>query len=88
MEYGALTLGMADELFCHLQTTLAEHSLSFSPVSTVQEANRQLNEKSFHLVIVDLDYLRSIGNTGGLESIRHSSIRVKTNINIPHFSVC
>lgn len=73
MKYGTLTLGMADELLCHLQTTLAEHSLSFSPVSTVQEASRQLNEKSFHLLIVDLEYLRSIGHTGWLESIRHVS---------------
>lgn len=73
MEYGALTLGMADELLCHLQTTLAEYSLSFSPVSTVQEASRQLSKKVFHLIIVDLDYLRDIGHTGWLESIRHIS---------------
>lgn len=73
MKYGTLTLGMADELLCHLQTTLGEHSLSFSPVFTVQEASRQLNEKSFHLLIVDLEYLRSIGHIGWLESIRHVS---------------
>ncbi len=39
----------------------------------MQEANRQLSQKAYHLLITDLEYLRSVGHTGWLESIRHVS---------------
>lgn len=73
MKYVALTVGMTDDLLRQLQNQLATHDLCVESAPTVQEASRQLNEKSFHLVIVDLDYLRGIGHTGWLKSIRHVS---------------
>lgn len=70
MEYGALAVGMADELLSHLQIQFAPHDLRFDAVPTVQAANRQLSEKAFHLLIADLEYLRSIGQTTWLEGVR------------------
>lgn len=70
VEYGALALGMADELLSHLQTQFAPHDLRFEAVPTVQEANRRLSEKAFHLLIADLEYLRSIGQSTWLEYVR------------------
>lgn len=70
MEYEALTVGMADELLSHLQNRFASHDLCFHTVPTVQEANRQLSQKMFHLLIADLEYLRSVGQAAWLDSIR------------------
>lgn len=70
MGYGALTVGMADGLLSHLQDRFAPDDLCFYAVPTVQEANRQLSKKMFHLLIADLDYLRSIGQAAWLESVR------------------
>ena len=70
MEHGALAVGMTDELLSHLQIQFASHDLRFEAVLTIQEANRQLNEKAFHLLIVDLEYLRRIGQISWLKGIR------------------
>lgn len=70
MEYGALAVGMADELLLHLQGQFAPNNLYFEAVPTVQEASRQLSKKAFHLLIADLEYLRSIGQTTWLEGVR------------------
>lgn len=73
MKYGALAVGLTDNLLYCLQTRLASYGLQFEPVPTVQEANRKLSRNSYHLLIADLDYLRSIGQTGWLEGIRRIS---------------
>jgi len=73
MEYGALAVGKANKLLLQLQDLFAPHNLHFEVVPTVQEASRQLNEKTFHLLIADLEYLRSIGQAAWLEGIRRIS---------------
>lgn len=70
MGYGALTVGMADGLLSHLQDRFASHDLYFQAVPTVQEASRQLSKKMFHLLIADLEYLRSIEQIAWLGSVR------------------
>lgn len=70
MEYGALAIGTADELLSHLQSQFAPHNLHFEAAPTVQEASRKLSEKAFHLLIADLEYLRSIGQRTWLEWVR------------------
>ena len=70
MGYGALTVGMTDELLLYLQDRFASHDLYFHAVPTVQEANRQLSTKMFHLLIANLEYLRSVCQTTWLESVR------------------
>ncbi len=59
MEYSALAIGLTDELFFSLQS-LTSHNLRFTPSLTVQDASRLLIQQVFHLLIVDLKYLRSI----------------------------
>lgn len=73
MEYNALTIGLADDLLADLQMRLDQHSLHFSITTTVREGDRLLHSQIFHLLIVDLEYLRSIRQTGWLAEIRRIS---------------
>lgn len=73
MDYIALAVGLADNLLRCLQSKLAPHGLYFESAPTVQEANRQLSRKKFYLLIVDLEYLRSIGQASWLECVRNIS---------------
>ena len=73
MAYNALTMGVPDELFTALQSLTAQHELALTASFAVQEAGRLLNQRVFHLLIVDLDYLRSIGQIEWLINIRRIS---------------
>lgn len=73
MAYNALTMGLPDELFTALQSLTAQHDLALTTSFTVQEAGRLLGQQAFHLLIVDLDYLRSIGQIEWLVNIRRIS---------------
>ncbi len=69
MEYSALTIGLTDELFSNIQTLLTSN-LRFTPSLTVQDASRLLIQQVFHLLVVDLEYLRSILQVDWLPSVR------------------
>ncbi len=69
MEYSALAIGLTDKLFSSLQS-LTSHNLRFTPSLTVQDASRLLIQQVFHLLIVDLKYLRSIQQIEWLASVR------------------
>ena len=71
--YHALTIGIADDLLADLQTFFVNHKLHIIPVATIQAAGQLLSEKTFHLLIVDLEYLRNIKQTHWISSIRHTS---------------
>ncbi len=73
MEYRALTLGLADALFSGIQPLLTANHVRLTPSLTVRDAGRLLTQEEFHLLIVDLDYLRSIGQTEWLAGIRRIS---------------
>ena len=73
MAYNALTIGLPDELFTALQSLTAQHNLMLTASFTVQEAGRLLGQQAFHLLIVDLDYLRSIRQIEWLINIRRIS---------------
>lgn len=73
MAYNALTMGLPDELFTALQSLTAQHDLALNVSFTVQEAGRLLGQQAFHLLIVDLDYLRSIRQIEWLINIRRIS---------------
>lgn len=70
MKYSALTIGLSDELFSSIQTLLASSYLHFTPSLTVQDASRLLIQRVFHLLVVDLEYLRSIQQINWLPSVR------------------
>ena len=73
MAYNALTIGLPDELFMALQPLIAQHDLTLTMSFSVQEAERLLGQQAFHLLIVDLDYLRSISQIEWLINIRRIS---------------
>lgn len=70
MTYSALTIGLADDLLMDLQIRVSWYDLSCTICATVQEAGRLLNSQIFHLLIVDLEYLRSIQQIEWLGEIR------------------
>lgn len=73
MDYQALTIGLSDTLLAELECRLAQYGLHFTASTTIQEASRILSEQSFHLLIVDLEYLRNLKQTEWLASVRHIS---------------
>ena len=64
---------MSDELFSSLKTQLAKYRLHFTVATTVAEANQLLHEKTYHLLLVDLEYLRNVQQTDWLSSVRRIS---------------
>lgn len=73
MEYTALTLGLTDELFAGIQSLLVAYKLRLLPTLTVNDASRLLNSQIFHLLIINLEYLRSIQQMDWLIGIRRIS---------------
>lgn len=73
MNYHVLAIGIDNDLFSHLQTTFSPYGFRFSDVLSVHEVERFLEEKTLHLLIVDLDYLRSIQQNDWLAGIRRIS---------------
>lgn len=70
MEYRALTVGLTDELFSSIQAMLTSRNLRLTPSLTVQDAEHMLDQQTSHLLIVDLEYLRRIGQYDWLTRIR------------------
>lgn len=70
MEYRALTIGLTDGLFSGIQAALASTNLRLTPSLTVRDAGHMLDQQLIHLLIVDLEYLRSIGQADWLAGIR------------------
>lgn len=73
MEYRALTIGLPDELFTGIQALLTIHKLELMPTLTVNDASQLLSEQIFHILIVNLEYLRSIHQIEWLAGIRRIS---------------
>jgi len=75
MEYNVLAIGLSDELMAGLKSLMFQHQrgLRFAESFTVQEASRLLDYRAFHLLIIDLDYLRRVKQSDWLTEIRRSS---------------
>lgn len=73
MGYGALAVNIADDLSQYLKTELAVRDLCVESVPTIQKATHILSQKAFHLLMVDLDYLRKAGQVGWLGRVRRIS---------------
>ena len=68
-----MTIGLTDELFSGIQPLLIASNVRLTPSLTVRDAGHLLTQEAFHLLIVDLEYLRSIGQTEWLFGIRRIS---------------
>lgn len=73
MGYSALAVGLADELLIQLASQLTVYDLSLESTPIMQEANRRLSQRAFHLLITNLDQLRNISQVGWLGIIRRNS---------------
>lgn len=73
MEYSVLTIGITNELFSNLRTLVTQYKLRFTMSSTIQSADQLLRSQMFHLLIVDLDYLRNVQQFYWLSEIRRNS---------------
>lgn len=73
MEHRALTIGLPDNLFSSIQTELRSCDLRLTSSPTVRDASRLLDRQLFHLLILDLEYLQSIGQVPWISDIRRTS---------------
>ena len=71
--YQALAIGLPDSLIISLQTLMTQYHLRFTVASTLQSASRLLSKTEFHLLIINMDYLRNIQQVNWLSSLRHIS---------------
>lgn len=71
--YNVLTMGRSEKVIVTLQNLMIQYNFGFTAPSTIREAKRLLAQKVFHLLIVDLEYPRSIRQTGWLADIRRIS---------------
>ena len=71
MKYHVLSFGLTDEVFTSIRTVLTSSNISLTPSLTVRDTSRLLNQETFHVLIVDLEYLRSIGQIGWLAGVRY-----------------
>lgn len=74
MEYQVLTIGLTDELFSGIQAVLTSSKLHLTSALTLRDASFLLEKQIFQLLIVDLEYLRSIRRTDWLNGIRRISL--------------
>lgn len=72
-KYTALTIGLGDELFTDIQPLLATYKLTLIPSMTVKDASKLLSQQMFHLLIVNIEYLRDIQQIDWLNGIRRIS---------------
>ena len=73
MEYSILTMGLSNELVSNLKNLITQYRLHFIISPSIYTADRLLNCQQFHLLIVDLEYLRSIQRSDWLAGIRPNS---------------
>ena len=71
--YHALAIGLSEELFNNLKDHLSKFDLHLAVSPTLKDAGRLLSEKVIHLLIADLEYLRSIQQDEWLSNVRHIS---------------
>ena len=71
MKYNTLAIGLPDGLFTNLNNAQYQLHLVASP--SINEASWLLHHQIFHLLIVDLEYLRRIRQDDWLAGIRRNS---------------
>ena len=64
---------MTNGLLSNLRTLITQYKLRFTITSTIQSADQLLRDQVFHLLIVDLDYLRNVQQSSWLSEIRRNS---------------
>ena len=75
MEHNALAIGLPNKVLAELKDRIFRYHyrLHFTESFTVREAGWLLGQQTFHLLIADLDYLRSMQQSDWLSRIRRNS---------------
>lgn len=73
MKYLILTIGLSDNLISCCQKYFSEEAIEFKIALDIKEAIHILEKDKFHLLVLDMDYLRSMGQSGCLLNIRRIS---------------
>lgn len=73
MKCSILTIGLSDEPFSNLKKSVVQYGPHFIASPTIQDANRLIYHQAFHLIIIDLEFLRSIRQTDWLAGIRRNT---------------
>ena len=73
MKYRILTVGLKNNLISWCQTYFSVKRIEFRSALDINEAAHVLRRETFHMLALDMDYLRSIGQSGWLLNVRHIS---------------
>lgn len=73
MKYRMLTVGLKDNLISWSQAFSSAKSVEFKSALDINEAAHILEKETFHLLALNMDYLRSIGQSGWLLNVRRIS---------------
>ena len=73
MKYQILTVGLKGDLFSHCREHFLKRSAESKNVLNISEAVRILEKETIHLLVLDMEYLRSIGQSDWIINIRYIS---------------
>ena len=73
MKYRILTVGLKDNMISWCQTYFSAKSVELRSAQDITEVARILGKETYHLLVLDMDHLRSIGQSGWLLNVRHIS---------------
>ena len=73
MKHRILTVGLKDNLISWCQTYFSATGVELRSILDINEAAHLLGKETFHLLVLDMDYLRSIGQSGWPLNVRHIS---------------
>ena len=89
MKYQVLTVGLKDDLFSHCRKYFLKKCIKLKNVLNISEAVKVLKRESSHLLVLDMEYLRSIGQSGWIVNIRYISfIPIIVLSDTPEADVC
>ena len=73
MKHQILAIGLKDELLSHCREHFARRNAELKNMINISEAVGILKKESAHLLVLDMEYLRSIGQSEWVVNIRHVS---------------
>ena len=71
MKYHILTVGLKNNLISWCQKYFSEKNTEVRIALDIKEVAQTIEKETFHLLVFDMDYLRSIGQSGWLLNIRN-----------------
>lgn len=73
MKYQILTIGLKEDLLIHCRDFFAKRNIIVKNAIDISEVVRILKSETTHLLVLDMEYLRSIGQNDWIANIRYVS---------------